>query len=241
MKQLALALSVPPDPEFGNFVVGRNGELVALLRAFAAHASTERFVYLWGAEGSGRSHLLGAAERAMRRLSPPVSLLRAPVAADAIEAIDERDTVILDDVHRLDAQAQIALFGLYNRIRDADGGALLASGPAAPAGLAVRADLATRLAWGLVYEVQALDDAEKIAAMRAHAAARGFDLGTEVVDYVLRHARRDLPSLLALVERLDRYSLEERRQITVPLVRDVLQQTGAGRPDRPAQNDEDMQ
>jgi DnaA family protein len=68
--------------------------------------------------------------------------------------------------------------------------------------------------------------------MRAHAAARGFELGAEVGDYALRHARRDLPSLLALVERLDRYSLEERRPITVPLLRDVLQQL---------RNDEDTQ
>jgi len=193
MKQLALALSSPPDPEFGNFVVGRNGELVALLRAFAARASTERFVYLWGAAGSGRSHLLGAVARAAHSLSQPVSRLRAPVAVAALETIDERDIVVLDDVHRLDIQAQIALFGLYNRIRDAGRGALLASGAAAPAGLPVRPDLATRLAWGLVYEVQALDDAEKIAAMQTHAAARGFDLAAEVGAYALRHARRDLP------------------------------------------------
>ncbi len=222
MKQLALALSSPPVPAFENFVVGRNAELVALLHAFASRTASERFVYLWGGTGSGRSHLLGAVARAARAASSAVFEERAPVSAASIEAIDERGTVILDDVELLDAQGQIALFGLYNRIRDAQGGALLASGATAPAGLAVRADLSTRLGWGLVYEVQALDDAEKMAAMRAHAAALGFELGPEVGDYVLRHTRRDLPSLLALVERLDRYSLEERRPITVPLVRDVL-------------------
>lgn len=222
VKQLALALSSPPVPAFENFVVGRNAELVALLRAFALRTASERFVYLWGGTGSGRSHLLGAVARAARAVSSSVFEERAPVSAASIEAIDERGTVILDDVERLDAQGQIALFGLYNRIRDAQGGALLASGATAPAGLAVRADLSTRLGWGLVYEVQALDDAEKMAAMRAHAAALGFELGSEVGEYVLRHTRRDLPSLLALVERLDRYSLEERRPITVPLVRDVL-------------------
>lgn len=232
VKQLALALSSPPVQAFENFVVGRNAELMALLHAFALRSSGERFIYLWGGSGCGRSHLLAAVARAARTVSSSVVVLRAPVSAASIEAIDEHATVILDDVERLDTQGQIALFGLYNRIRDAGGGALLASGATAPAGLAVRADLSTRLGWGLVYEVQALDDAEKMAAMRAHAAARGFDLGPEVGDYVLRHARRDLSSLLALVERLDRYSLEERRPITVPLVRDVLQQSGT---------DEDMQ
>jgi DnaA family protein len=203
-----------------------------LLRAFASRTSNERFVYLWGAVGSGRSHLLHAVARAASEAGRPLVALSAPVLPHVLEGVDDCSTVVLDDVERLDAPAQIALFGLYNRIRDAGQGALLASGPTPPAGLDVRADLATRLAWGLVYEVRALDDAEKRAAMRAHAAARGFELGAEVGDYALRHARRDLPSLLALVERLDRYSLEERRPITVPLLRDVLQQL---------RNDEDTQ
>lgn len=226
MKQLALSLSSPPEPSFDNFVVGRNGELVALLRAFAVRASSERFVYLWGGDGSGRSHLLAASVRAARAALVPVLVPCVPLSRAVIDRIDDRCLVIVDDVDRLDGQAQIALFALYNRIRDGGGGALLASGGAAPAALAVRADLATRLAWGLVYEVQALNDDEKAAAMRSHASARGFGLPEEVLDYVLRHAPRDLSSLLALVDRLDRYSLEERRTITVPLVREVLRRQG---------------
>lgn len=226
MKQLALALSSPPDPVFDNFVVGRNAELVALLRAFASGPSGERFVYIWGGVGSGRSHLLAAAARAGREAGRPFVLLAAPVTEAQLAALDHDRVVIVDDVERLDADAQIALFALYNRIRDGAAGGLLVAGSAAPAGLPVRSDLSTRLAWGLVYEVQALSDDEKAAAMRSHAAARGFALPADVQDYVLRHGRRDLAFLLALIERLDRYSLEERRPITVPLAREVLQQMG---------------
>jgi DnaA family protein len=43
-------------------------------------------------------------------------------------------------------------------------------------------------------------------------------------DYLLHHGRRDLPSLLAVLDALDRYSLQTKRQITLPLVREVLQQ-----------------
>lgn len=224
MKQLALALSSPPEPTFENFVVGRNAELIAMLRAFAVGASGERFIYVWGGAGSGRSHLLASVARAANGAGRPMICLSAPVDHAVLAAIEDDRSVALDDVDHLDAQAQVALFALYNRIRDAGIGSLLTSGGSAPAGLGVRADLATRLGWGLVYEVQALSDEEKSAAMRSHAAARGFALPAEVEDYVLRHARRDLSSLLALVERLDRYSLEERRPITVPLVREVLQQ-----------------
>jgi DnaA family protein len=101
-------------------------------------------------------------------------------------------------------------------------GALLVSGDAAPARLTLRDDLKTRLAAGLIYQVHGLDDAEKAAALRGHADARGFRLSQEVADYLLSHAERDLPSLLALLDALDAYSLANRRAITVPLLRELL-------------------
>lgn len=224
MKQLALSLSSSPEPSLHNFEPGRNAEVLCALRAFAEGAGGDRFIYVWGGAGSGRSHLLRAVARSARDSARSVTALKAPVTAQQLADVCEDQTVVLDDADQLDAEAQRALFALYNRIRDGGVGALLTSGSAPPAALGVRADLATRLAWGLVYEIHALTDDEKAAAMRAHALARGFQLPVEVQDYVLRHARRDLPSLLALVDRLDRYSLEERRAITLPLAREVLKQ-----------------
>ena len=217
MKQLALDLSAHADPSFGNFVTGANAELVAALRSLAGGSDVERFVYLWGAPGSGRSHLLAAASAANRN----AQLLRAPLQAEQLDAVSPETLLALDDVDRLDVAAQRSLFRLYNRMRDTSG-ALIASGPLAPGGLAVRADLATRLAWGLVYQVHALSDADKSVAMSERAAAHGFKLRKEVRDYVLRHGRRDLPWLLALVDLLDRYSLETRRAVTLPLAREVI-------------------
>lgn len=223
MKQLALALSSPPEPSFDNFVIGRNAEPVAMLRAFAAGTASERFIYLWGGAGCGRSHLLAAASHAASGSGRASVHLSAPVDQEILAGLEHDCIVVLDDVDHLDGEAQVALFALYNRIRDGGAGALLTSGGSAPAVLGVRADLATRLAWGLVYEVHALSDEEKSAALRAHAEARGFTLPADVEAYVLRHARRDLPSLLALMDQLDRHSLEEHRPITVPLVRELLQ------------------
>ncbi|RPI45276.1 MAG: DnaA regulatory inactivator Hda [Betaproteobacteria bacterium] len=227
MKQLALDLSTRPEPSFGNFVPGGNREALVALQVLARGAGPERFVYLWGAPGSGRSHLLRAVVREAADANRSATCLHAPVDADAITAVRDDELLALDDVERLDAAGQRALFGLFNRLR-AGSGALVASGCAAPAMLSVRPDLATRLAWGLVYEVHALSDAQKAAAVQSHARARGFDLPSEVLNYLLRHAARDLPSLLALVEGLDRHSLEQRRAITVPLAREVLKLVSSG-------------
>jgi DnaA family protein len=92
-----------------------------------------------------------------------------------------------------------------------------------PARLDLAPELLTRLAWGLVYQLHPLDDAEKAAALAGHAAARGLRLPAEVSAYLLRHVRRDLPTLMGVLDALDRHSLETQRPLTVPLVREVLQ------------------
>ena len=221
MKQLVLDIALPPAPTLDNFVPGRNAELVVALYALANGASNERFIYLWGADGSGRSHLLRAVAAAAQHNG------RRTVWFDAAtQVIDAADDVLCtaDDVHLLGAEAQIALFNLHNRIRGGTG-ALLVSGNAAPAQLRLRADLVTRLAAGLVYQLHGLGDEEKSAALRRHADARGLRLAPEVATYLLSHARRDMPSLLALLDALDRYSLETKRALTVPLLRELLEAT----------------
>jgi len=218
MKQLALDIAAPPEPTLDNFVPGRNAELVVALYAIAGGASHERFVYLWGAQGSGRSHLLEAVARAARRRGRAATSFAA--GTPEIDIADDA-LVTADDVEALDPGAQIALFNLHNRLR-AGTGVLIASGAAVPGQLGLRADLATRLGSGLVYHVHELTDEEKGAALRRQAAARGFDLPQNVIRYLLRHARRDMPALLALLEALDRYSLETQRAVTVPLLRELL-------------------
>jgi DnaA family protein len=218
MKQLALDIAPLPTRTLDNFIPGRNAELVVALYALANGASVERFIYLWGATGSGRSHLLRATVAGARLHGRIAAVLGADIDPDGIAG---DALVAADDVNLLDEDAQISLFRLHNRLR-ASGGRLIAAGDVPPARLALRPDLATRLASGLVYEVHELGDDEKAAALRRHAAARGFELSQDVTDYVLKHAQRDMPSLLALLDALDRFSLETKRAVTVPLLRELI-------------------
>ena len=216
MRQLLLNLAPPPAPTLDNFVPGRNGAALQALRDIARGAGGERFVYLWGAPGSGRSHLLRGLAQAARG-GKGLYLCGMPggsVAADKV--------IAADDVQDLSAGDQIELFDLYNRVR-AGAGALVASGDAAPAQLALREDLRSRLAWGLAFQLHPLSDAEKAAALRAHARGRALDLPEEVIAYLLKHARRDMASLIGILDALDRYSLEQKRPVTLPLVRDALE------------------
>lgn len=224
MQQLLLDISPPPSPTLANFLQGHNAELLQLLRQVLAGQEQERFVYVWGGPGCGKTHLL----RAMIEGHIQQKLKTAYVTSDAHSdaTIDvEIDCVAVDDVDRFDALAQIKLFNLYNQIRDEGHAFLLVSGRAAPAQLKLRQDLVTRLGWGLVYQVHELSDEEKMLAMKRHAVSCGFELPQDICDYLLRHGRRDLPSLMRMLDALDRYSLVNQRQITIPLLRELMQGT----------------
>jgi DnaA family protein len=215
-QQLLPGFALSPPATLGNFVIGRNLELVETLRGLTAGNTRERFFYLWGESGCGKSHLLQAVAGAARQHGMAAIYTHVPA-----ECADS-ELVALDDADRLDEAAQIELFNVYNRLRDGSG-CLLASGTLPPAQLAVRPDLATRLGWGLVFRVHGLSDEEKTAALAAHAELRGFTLPIEVSGYLLRHWRRDLPALMAVLEALDRYSMERRRAVSVPLLRELLE------------------
>ena len=214
-----LLLDITPDwwPTFDNFVAGRNQELLACLHQALAGSTPERCIYLWGEAGSGKSHLLQACVSAAQNAHHSAIYAQAAVP-EAVEM------VALDDVEMLDDAAQIELFYLYNRIRDS-GGMLLVSGKQPPQHLALRPDLRTRLGWGLVYQVHGLSDEEKAQALSRHAQDRGFTLSHEVMQYLLRHGRRDLPSLLEVLNALDEHSLRLHRTPSVPLLKEVLQHT----------------
>jgi DnaA family protein len=219
VRQLVLDIAPPAPPDFANFVAGANAEALAAVQALARGAGGERCVYVWGEPGSGRSHLLQAAVAAG---GTGATLVGADAALPAPDGVAPDALLAVEDADRLDPAAQIALFNLYNHAA-AGHLRLLVSGAAAPAHLRLRPDLATRLGAALVFRLAPLTDADKADALRRHARSRGIALSDEAIAYLLNHARRDLPSLMALLDALDRYSLAAQRAITVPLIRELLQ------------------
>lgn len=220
MKQLVLDISRSPEPALDNFVVGQNAELLAQLHESLGVNPRERFIYVWGGAGAGRTHLLKAFVAA--GIAAGGAYLGRDAHALLQGELPDARMVAVDDVQYLNEAAQIGLFNLYNRMRE-EGGVLLTAGDCAPAQLKLRPDVVTRLGWGLVYQVHALSDEEKTQALRVHATQRGFVLADEVAAYLLRHGRRDLPSLMMALDALDRYSLETKRPITVPMARELMQ------------------
>ena len=216
MKQLVLDLIPAPLPTLGNFVPGRNREALEASKDAVFGASAAKVIYLWGAAGSGKSHLahaLGTTPPARVLNAADIGVLRPGVSCYA-----------LDDVQKLDEPQQIALFNLINLVGQAGNtGCIVATGNTAARDLQLRPELTSRLGSGLAFQLHPLSDAEKVDALQAHARTRSFNLRDDVIAYLLRHARRDMASLISILDALDRHSLETGREITLPMLREMAQ------------------
>ena len=247
MNQLTLDLGAPPPPTFDNFVAGDNLEALASLRSLidaqCGHpdhagpargirsAAGSRFVYLWGLPASGRSHLL----HALASASGPHSARLLTPASDLPDFEHDRsiDLWLVDDCDRLDAPRQESVFHLFNAIQaetattttSATTSAMVSAGSSAPMQLPVIPELATRLGWGLVFQLHRLSDQDIARALAVTLAERGITASTDLIPWLMTRTARDLGQLRAMIDRLDRFALARKRALTVPLVREFLQAT----------------
>lgn len=232
--QLPLALRWPAQQRFDTYVCGDNAVALGLLRE-AAQSSQAPWVFVTGASGGGKTHLLIAAcaeADAHGRSAQYLALRRArdgaAVQADiatALRALGGSDVLALDDVDAIagDAAAEHALFDLYNRCR-VEKITMLFAATASPAQLGVGLpDLVSRLSACAQASLRPLADDERREALRQRAQARGLMLDDAVLDWLFARTQRDLGSLTALLDRLDRESLAAQRRITVPFLRQLLE------------------
>lgn len=218
MRQLVLDIQPDAPATFDNFIVGDNGAVLAALHEAVMGAG---HVTLWGAPASGRSHLLQAVVAAANAAGRPASL-HAATAIQRDFSPPANSLIAIDDVENLSDDAQIALFNVFNHAREQHL-TLVISAARAPLALAIREDLRTRIGQTLIFELKPLDDETRHDILQALAARRGLQLNEDVVQFLLRHGSRDQRTLLRVLNSLDQASLERKRPITLPLLRDLMQ------------------
>jgi DnaA family protein len=226
IRQFPLDLRWPPHQRLDAFWPGAN--VPALQGVSDAAQGAGPWLYLHGASGTGKSHLLIAACRAAPEAGRParylsLAQLAAPRGA-AIGGIEPDGLLAIDDVQAIagDPGAERALFDLYNRAKAADARLLFAA-HASPAEIGLTLpDLVSRLAMCTQYGLRPLDDAGRRAMLRVLASRVGLRLDDEVLDWWLARQPRDPASLVALLQRVDRASLAAQRRITIPFLRELL-------------------
>jgi DnaA family protein len=213
-----LILDVRPDftPTLANFVPGDNAPLVAALREQLTRQDGS-LLYIWGPTGSGRSHLLHAAIATAHDQRPA----RFVSTGDDMASPGEHGLLCVDDLGAQSETSLAELFRIMINARERQQ-SLIVAGSEPPARLLMRDDVSSRIAQGLIFEMRPLTDEQKIETLMQHASSRGMRFTREMVGYLLRRSRRDLPWLMAVLDALDEASLSLGRPITLPLLREIL-------------------
>lgn len=216
--QFAFDFDEPAYPRFDKLLGTANAELIYILQQ-----EHDQFLYIWGEQGSGKSHILqawvGQAIQAGHRA------LYVDVGNTILtDAVVDYDYVAIDQVEKLNAHEQDALFYVFNQFRNSKKGHLLLSADVSPNKLHLREDLRTRMSYCLAYEVKSLSREEKIAAMENMAKTRQLNIDPNIYHYLLEHWRQDLHSLLNMFNDLANYSITQGKPITLPLLRKLLKQ-----------------
>ena len=226
-RQLPIQFEFYTDQTFDSFFVGPNKEITEALKKISA-TNGERFVYLWGEKGSGKSHLLNsccqwASERGRDvRLLPMRQLLE--MSPELLEGLAGTELLCIDDIQLVCGRQdwEMAIFDLFNQQREY-GQQLIIAGNSPPASLNCHlADLQTRLSWGVTLAFQPLNDEERLESLIRQAASLGMEFGPEVGRYLLSRFSRDASSLSKILEILDQESIVAQRRITIPFLKEVL-------------------
>jgi DnaA family protein len=222
MKQIALDIGLAAAPSFTNFFAGPNEAALKHLQLWAGSPTRSPVpTYLWGASGSGKTHLLKATQEALREQGATCGWLDANVSEPP--PFDESwAAVMMDDAHLYTAVQQHAAFTWFVNAQSLQRG-VLAAGALPPADLKLREDLRTRIGWGHVFQLHVPTEPERRAVLRQAADERGIFLSDEVMDFMLTRFTRDLGSLMQLLQQLDGYALQTKRAITIPLIKAMLE------------------
>ncbi len=220
-------LSLKQSATLDNFIQGDNAQAAAEVRN-CTQARHGCYLYLWGANGTGKSHLVTAAAKAADNNSLAVAyipLSRAPeLSPEMFNNIEHMDLICLDDIHSIagDPDWEEALFHLFNRTRE-QAANLIITANCGPSALQLDLpDLVSRLASGVSYRLSALDDSTKTQLLVDLAKKRGMELSADTANYILNNYSRDTAALLAFLERLDHASLAAQRKLTIPFIRTLI-------------------
>lgn len=231
VQQLTLSVAVRDDARFANYYAGPNEQVVHAIQDQWREGG-EPFIYLWGSEGVGCSHLLQAACHYSEGLGHKAVYLPLDELVEydpaVFEGLEVLQLVALDNIEAIAGNPawEEALFHLFNRLRDG-GSRLLVAAHSGPRHNGIQLpDLASRLSWGIAYQLDPLEDDHKVMALLLRARVRGLNMSDEVARYILNRGPRDMNALFELLDKLDQASLSAQRKLTKPFVKELLEETG---------------
>ncbi len=229
--QLPLGVQLNDDATHKNFYLPEdspNAQVLDMLR-LQANGTGEQFIYVWGEQTVGLTHLLQAschyADLCDRRVQYlPMKEVLSIEPEGLLEGLESVDMICIDDIDIIAGHAQweTAIFHFYNKLRE-QGKSLLVSANSSPREVAIQLpDLRSRFQWGMTYHIEPLSDEDKQQSLIKRAGSRGIELSAEVASFIIQRTPRDMRQLFVCLDQLDNASLSKQRKLTIPFVKQVL-------------------
>jgi DnaA family protein len=222
MNQLGLPFALNAKMLWRNFIGDKNQQILEFLSGLFAQQSSS-VVYVYGAQSSGKTHLLqGCAFKALEKsLKVAYIDFKQDMPSRVLDNLEDNDWVCIDNVDSLEEDQQQELFDLYNRASNTSV-KLIISGKTLPSELNLFKDLKTRLSLATIFSLETLDDHSKKRIIQQQMDERNLKIDHKIYDYLFKHYSRDLADLLNAINQLDKASLQQKNNITIPLVKQVL-------------------
>jgi DnaA-homolog protein len=231
-EQIPVKFEFRANQTFDDFYPGNNQEILSQLKKTVRTGLGEQFIFLWGEPGHGKSHLLQAC--CHEAFNQDVSAFylnlsdKALTDPELFEGLEDFELVCFDNIDALAGRAdwELALFNFFNQHRNRNHRMILSASCVPNSLNFALPDLKTRMSWGLSLKIQPLDDDNKIAALTHKAQQMGFEIMPQVARFLLTHYNRDLSALWLMLDKLDGASLAAKRKLTIPFLKQILEQQG---------------
>jgi len=210
-----------------SYLSGENETLLQLLKSIAS-AESVHSLYLWGLQGTGKSHLLQAVSKQANEIDLHVAYIPLKqlndISVEILHDLGDLDIVCIDDLECVvgHSEWQQGLTWLYNELRD-NRHSIVMSANISPTNIPLEVDdLKSRLSWDQVYQIKPPNDELKIQILKQKARHRSFELSDEVIEFIIRRVDRDLSTLMSILDKIDHASLAAKRKITIPFVKELI-------------------
>jgi len=229
---------------FDNFVEGVANKLprtVGLSIADNPHQMTFNPLFVYGASGVGKTHLITAIGNRMKELHPQMRVLyvsahlfqvqytesvRQNKTNDFIAFYQTIDALIIDDIQELATEkTQLAFFHIFNHLHQ-NGRQLILSSDRPPVALGgMNERLLTRFKWGLLAELERPDISLRRDIIRSKVHHDGLRISEDVIDYIATNVDKNVRDLQGVVTSLMAYSVVYNRDVDVAMAQNVIAKT----------------
>ena len=213
--------------DFTSFVVGKNQALLKFLDIIIKKQEND-CIYIWGSQGTGKTHLLQAACKQADEINSQVAYIplkhQEDLSPEILNDLGKLDLICIDDLEfvsgNIEWQQRLTL--LFNEVRD-NNKSMLISSTISPKNINIElSDLKSRLFWGQVFKINPPDDELKMEILTKKATERSFELSNDVVEFLINRKKRDLKSLIEILDQIDHSSLAAKRKITIPFIKELI-------------------